>query len=112
MRQSQSVELRAFVAHVSCVEEDGRVVISLALSHRDPDLNQPPLTAEMVRVHLADDRGKELIRIEQPEGQLIATTGPGIVTHARYVFQASSPDSKSKALTISVVDTATLTIAG
>jgi hypothetical protein len=110
MEQSSSLELRAFVAHVHWSRESEKTIISLALSHKDTNMEQPPLTADRLNVRLTDAQDREWFCIEQPQGQLIAITGPGMVTQARYVFQQPSQDSTPKTLTVTVIDSGTLTL--
>jgi len=110
MEQSNSLELRAFVVHVYWSRENGNTVVSLAISHKDTNMQQPPLMADMVSVRLTDAQDREWLCIEQPQGQLIAITGPGMVTQARYVFQQPSQDATPKTLTVAVIDSGTLTL--
>jgi hypothetical protein len=110
MEQSSSINLRAFVVHVYWSRERENTVISLAISHKDINMEQPSLMAEMVSVQLTDAQGREWLCIEQPRGQLIAMTGPGMVTQARYVFQPPSENSTPKMLAVAVVDAGTLTL--
>lgn len=100
----KSKDIGAFIVYPFWSMKGATVVISLSVSHKRIDLEYQPLNAESVRVAVLDTRGEAWRCIEAPSGELIATTGPGVTSYARFVFVEPYHGSLPRTLKVSIND--------
>lgn len=97
-------DMGRFVVYPAWSKENGSVVVSLSLSHKDGGGSGQPLQADAVRASLYGKDGEEWPCLESPQGALVAITGPGMTSVARFVFAPPAPGSTPQRIKVSVFD--------
>ena len=103
-KRLKSKDIGAFVVYPFWSMKGATVEISLSLSHKRTDIEYQPLKAEAIRASVLDVHGEAWRCIEAPREELVATTGPGITSYARFVFAEPYHGATPRTLNVSIDD--------